>query len=41
MGYEEGHIDKDLRPPMDYGGLAPIKTSKTKIKDSSEYLAKN
>jgi hypothetical protein len=36
MGYEEGPIDKDLRPPM-----APIKKNKTEIKDSSEYLTSN
>ena len=38
MGYEEGPIDKDLRPPMDLWG--PIKTSKTEIRESSEPLAK-
>ena len=36
MGYQEGPIVKDLRPPMDL--WAPIKTNKTEMKDSSEYL---
>jgi len=36
MVYEEGPIDKDLRSSMDL--WAPIKTNKTEIKVSSEYL---
>jgi len=39
MGYEEGPVYKDLRPPMDL--WTPIKMNKTQIKDSSEYLTKN